>query len=67
MGGDFVTYIHVYRETLLPPFRKEALSQYAHATDITQVYQDSFSQFYECMKLVDKEEEYVQFIQDNKQ
>ena len=49
------------------PCRKDALAQYAQATDLTQAYQDSFAQFYEMLKQVDKEEEYVQFIHDNKQ
>ena len=47
--------------------RKDALAQYAQATDFTQAYQDSFSQFYEALNVVDKEEEYVKFIQDNTQ
>jgi hypothetical protein len=47
--------------------RKEALSQYAQATDLTQTYQDSFAQFYEALNMVDKEEEYVKFIQEHQQ
>ena len=48
-------------------YRKDALSKYAEATDFTEVYQNSFSSFYELLKQVEMEQEYVQFVKDNQQ
>ena len=47
-------------------FRKEAMTNYAKALDLTQTYQDSFQKLYDSLRCVEQEQEYVEFIRENK-
>ena len=49
-----------------PVFRKEAMMNYAKALDLTQTYQDSFQKLYDSLRCVEQEQEYVEFIRENK-
>ena len=47
-------------------FRKDAMMNYAKALDLTQTYQDSFQKLYDSLRCVEQEQEYVEFIRENK-
>ena len=40
--------------------------KYAQAMDHTQLYEESFRKLYDSLRQVEKEEEYVEFIRENK-
>ena len=55
------THTHTHRG-----FRKDAMMNYAKALDLTQTYQDSFQKLYDSLRCVEQEQEYVEFIRENK-
>ena len=40
--------------------------QYAKALDMSQVYEESFRKLYDSLRQVDRVDEYVEFIRENK-
>ena len=46
--------------------RKEAMYNYAVAMDLTKVYEEQFQQLYASLRQVEQEQEYVEFIRENK-
>ena len=42
------------------------MMNYAKALDLTQTYQDSFQKLYDSLRCVEQEQEYVEFIRENK-
>ena len=55
-----------YLQFVMPPPRKDAMIQYAKTLDLSEVYEESFRKLYESLRQVEMEEEYVQFIKENK-
>ena len=52
--------------SLPPSLRKDAMLRYAQTMDLTQVYEESFRRLFEALRQVDKDEEYKEFVKDNK-
>ncbi len=48
------------------PHRKDAMMNYALALDLTKVYEEQFTQLYSSLRQVEQDQEYVQFIRENK-
>ena len=58
--------LHTHTHTVHRGFRKDAMMNYAKALDLTQTYQDSFQKLYDSLRCVEQEQEYVEFIRENK-
>ena len=59
-------HTHTHTHTHTGAFRKDAMMNYAKALDLTQTYQDSFQKLYNSLRCVEQEQEYVEFIRENK-
>ena len=46
--------------------RKDALMNYAITLDFTKVYEEQFKQLYNSLRQVEQDQEYVEFIKENK-
>ena len=53
-------------QSTFPLCRKEALNNYAVAMDLTKVYEEQFQQLYNSLKQVEQDQEYVEFVRENK-
>ncbi len=57
------TYAHT---NICMPRRKEAMMNYAVVMDLTKVYEEQFQQLYNGLRQVEEDQEYVEFIRENR-